>query len=124
MTTAKRSLLAFLMAGAAVATIVPLYMGWRGDQFVFFLALQAVPYLIAAAIFLPQRSSRALALGRIVASGLVVMACGQLLVGPAGRGGDMAGQLVVVPVAYASIGIVLVALGGFIFGWLGRSDPD
>ena len=119
---------AWLVAALVLAVLTPLYVAWAAPMEAVYhrsgmvLLLQAIPYIVCAALWLPARSARAMKVFLRLAMVLFLVACvlnGPWLVRP-GPAGDMVG------LGYILICIVMttaiVAISGIAYAalWWGR----
>ena len=111
MNAPRRRTLGLLLAGLLLAVLTPVYLaialgleGYLLHPAIF--AAQAVPYLLAGALWLPCRTPPATSIGQGL-SGLLLVSAGLLyipmLTGLLSMGGDMVG------LAFISISVVTVA---------------
>ena len=108
-TTTKRKTLYFLLGGLLLSIGTPTYLGLARPDVGFYLlqptifAVQSLPYLLAAGLWLPWGSPRASRIGQVLASLLFLVAVLlyiPMLTGLWPTGGDM-----------VALGFFLIAIG-------------
>ena len=113
MTTTKRRTLYFLLGGLLLSIGTPAYLGLTRPGVAFYLhqpfifAIQSVPFLVAAGLWLPWRSPRAGRIGHVLAPLLLIVVgliYTPMLTGLWPTGGDMIG-----------LGFILIAIGITLF---------
>lgn len=128
MSQLKRNAAALLVAAMALAVLTPLYISYAVPgsavyhRNVMVFGLQAIPYLVCAAIWLPLRSAGAAKAAYWLSLALFVVAC--LLYLPSWvrprSGGDMVGLGYILICLVTTGAIVVISLFVIVVSWSSR----
>lgn len=125
----RRRILSFLLGGLACAIGTPAYLAHAHPHLRFYLlqpmifGVQSLPYVVAAALWLPWRSPQASRLGHVLAGILflaAVLLYVPMLTGLWPTGGDMVGLAFFLIAIGTIASILVVTLVAFGVLWLRR----
>jgi hypothetical protein len=126
LTPIKRRTLCFLLGGLLLALATPAYLALARPGLKTYLlqplilAVQALPYLVAACLWLPWRSAAGATAGQALAGILLLVAVllyVPMLTGLWATGGDMVGLAFLLIAATTTVGLVLATLIAFAILW-------
>jgi len=132
MTTSRRRTCYFLLGGLLLSIGMPAYLGLaRPGMSVYLLnpvifAAQSLPYLLAAALWLPWRSPRASSIGQVLAAVLFLVAALlyiPMITGLWPTGGDMVALGFFLITIGTTVSLPLVTLVAFGMLWLRQRGP-